>query len=526
MVVPDTRQLLSNDRFDKYTPQWERFAIQSISPDGRTVTLASPLSFDHEGARDGDGLLEFLPHVGNLSRNVVIRSENANGVRGHTLFTERADIDIRYVGFAGLGRTTNQQLDSTTFDGAGNVTHVGTNQIGRYPVHFHHLLGPQATPANGYQFTFVGNSVFCPMSNHDFKWGIAVHASHYGLIKDNVLYNWAGAGIVTEDGTESFNVFEHNFITAIRGSTNPRDNDGREAAGFWMAGFNNYVRDNVVANATNSFVQIVSGVGYKYFVQAALGQPVRIPLFAGADVNIEGQYQLQYLQRTPILEFARNEAYGAMASGMTIWHLGSSGYNAEPIPESTVRDFLGWHLWEEAFFGYPIQNVTFDGFVVRGSSRAFHPFDAGGAWTSGDYWAGDVTIRRADIQGMYVGISGSTNTPGQFLIEDSYFRNYLVNIAIPTLATPGSGAFKPPRQTQIINTRFEAWPAHPSSRPLRWATIQVRQIQTWSKGMRCLSTTSMAYQVTISKSTTTNNSLTLSCLNPSQASSPGLLWLA
>jgi hypothetical protein len=33
-----------------------------------------------------------LPHVGNATRNVVIRSENPAGTRGHTLFTHRADV--------------------------------------------------------------------------------------------------------------------------------------------------------------------------------------------------------------------------------------------------------------------------------------------------------------------------------------------------------------------------------------------------------------------------------------------------
>ena len=47
----------------------------------------------------------FLPHVGNLTRNVVIRSENPAGTRGHTLFTHRADVRIHYAQFQDLGRT-------------------------------------------------------------------------------------------------------------------------------------------------------------------------------------------------------------------------------------------------------------------------------------------------------------------------------------------------------------------------------------------------------------------------------------
>src|SRR5262249_17345313 len=153
--------------------------------------------FTHPGARDGDGVLTFLPHVGNRTRNVVLRSANSAGTRGHFFATYRADIDIRYAGFGGLGRTTISSIDSTTFDSNNHVTHIGTNQDDRGPVEFSHLFGPQSTPANGYQYTFVGNAVFCAMMNNPYKWGITINDSHYGLIQDNFLYNWGGAGLVT-----------------------------------------------------------------------------------------------------------------------------------------------------------------------------------------------------------------------------------------------------------------------------------------------------------------------------------------
>ena len=38
---------------------------------------------------------------------------------------------------------------------------------------------PRTTPANGYQFTLVGNAV-----DGSPKWGITVHRSHYGLVQD------------------------------------------------------------------------------------------------------------------------------------------------------------------------------------------------------------------------------------------------------------------------------------------------------------------------------------------------------
>src|SRR5262249_11976838 len=228
LVLPDTHQLqwFEQHLYDyNYLPQWELPALAAISADGRTITLAAPLQFDHLGSRNPDGALEFLPHVGVLSRNVVVKSANPLGTRGHTMFLDRADVDVRYVQFSGLGRTQVGGTDDTTYDEAGNVTHLGSNQSGRYPVQFLHLYGPAATPADGYQYTFVGNAVLCPVTPMAFKWGIDVNDSHYGLIKDNVLYNWAGAGVVTEAGNESYNVFEHNFVVRVLGD-GARDGEG------------------------------------------------------------------------------------------------------------------------------------------------------------------------------------------------------------------------------------------------------------------------------------------------------------
>ena len=46
-----------------------------------------PSQFEHPGTTDenGDGRPDYLPHVANLTRNVVIRSENRTGTRGHVL---------------------------------------------------------------------------------------------------------------------------------------------------------------------------------------------------------------------------------------------------------------------------------------------------------------------------------------------------------------------------------------------------------------------------------------------------------
>src|SRR5262249_26122617 len=222
--------------------------------DGRTITLSQALQYDHLGARDGNGVLTFTPDVGDLTRNVVVRSQNAHGTRGYVFFTGRANVDIRYVQFSGLGRTTSAVLDDTTYDSNGNVTHVGTNQQDRYAVNFNHLYGPGSTPADGYQYTFLANSVFCPITPMMFRWGISLNDSHYGLIQDNVLFNWCGGGIVAPLGNESYNLISDNFIVKITGAGGDPGGDPRqrgypdvafEGTGIWMGGPNNYVVGNV-----------------------------------------------------------------------------------------------------------------------------------------------------------------------------------------------------------------------------------------------------------------------------------------
>src|SRR5262249_37756861 len=90
IVLPDTRQLRSNERGANYEPQDEEIPISRIS--GNQVELSKPLQYAHKGARDATGKLEFLPHAGNVTRNIVIRSENPEGTRGHMIFVSHANV--------------------------------------------------------------------------------------------------------------------------------------------------------------------------------------------------------------------------------------------------------------------------------------------------------------------------------------------------------------------------------------------------------------------------------------------------
>jgi len=63
-------------------PNYEFYCEKCKKEVGLTLTMSSGLQYDHLGARDLNGVLDFLPHVGNLTRNVIVRS--AIGVDPHS----------------------------------------------------------------------------------------------------------------------------------------------------------------------------------------------------------------------------------------------------------------------------------------------------------------------------------------------------------------------------------------------------------------------------------------------------------
>lgn len=429
IVIPDTRQLRGGERGSSYRPQAEDVEIASIS--GSRLTLAAPLRFNHTGGRAAAGTLKFLPHVGNISRNIIVRSENPNGTRGHTIFISHADVDLRYVEFKDLGRTKWGTLNNTEFSSDQQPLKIGTNQIGRYAVHFHHNFGPKTTPANGYQFTLIGNSV-----NGAAKWGMTIHRSHYGLIQDNVVYKTQGAGIVTEDGSESFNVFDHNFSVLCAGGQSPLDGGygghvadvGGEGAAFWFRGPNNYIRNNIAANGQKTGFALSA---------ASLGT-VRVPAFKGADTSKAAESVQFDTTNAAVLEFANNEAYGAMQTALAwIWN-------------GTISTFTAWHPSQHGFSGIPLEKLVVDKLTVLGDASILaYPGEKPVGMLIANYMSRSVAVSNAYIEGMRVGISSpffykQTAEPGRgggsLVIEHSEFRNHIGVSVATSYSTEGGGA--------------------------------------------------------------------------------------
>ena len=166
--------------------------FSAVSADGKTVTLDRPLAYQH-----GDiyGYAEAVP-VGNLSRNVVIESENVEDVsrRGHVMFMHTQDVVLDSVLFRELGRTNVEgTLTSPRVKDGKLAAGTDANTIGRYAVHFHIRWG-----ATYKQQPFIVRN--CAVVGSP-KLGVVNHGG-YGLVDDNVSYRVRGSHFFTENGSE------------------------------------------------------------------------------------------------------------------------------------------------------------------------------------------------------------------------------------------------------------------------------------------------------------------------------------
>jgi hypothetical protein len=462
LFLADTRQLFQGvNTGTNYVPQWEQPLIQSISSDGLTVTLSAALQYDHLGARDANGVLDYLPQVADMTRNVSIHSQNASGTRGYALFTYRADVNINYTGFGGMGRTTKDAIDDTTFDSSGQVTHVGTNQENRNPITFFDLIGPTSPQANGYQYTFVGNTISCPLNPMPFIWGINVQDSYYGLIQNNDLYNWAGAGVAV-NGSSSYNRIDGNFVANVTGS-GARLQTGLRGDGYWFANPNNHVTYNI---ATDINAGGWDSYSYGFNVEAAVGdmQPTGtayVPWSQGAD-PWAGQAVAVNMNAIPLLDFTGNEVYGATSRGFATWWLGTQ-FETPMGSAGTLRNSVVWNQSNAGYFTYETNNLVIDGFVVRGDASQLRWPDLGTVGLAfGDYMTRNAVVMNLDIQDEAIGISvpvnvgrGGAGDVVNFTIANAYLRN-IQNIRVPLLFSSNGGWGLSSRTVLIENVQFAA----------------------------------------------------------------------
>lgn len=463
LVLPDTRQVAATDQkaFDGDTlpPNWETVVVDRVV--GKQVFLRDAIKFDHLGARNTSGQIEAYPDVALLTRNVIVRSENPQGTRGHVFFVARASVDVEYARFLDLGRTDAMRpLDNTTFDANGNVTHYGTNQVGRYALHVHHVMGPENATNTGYQFQFVGNTI-----ENARKWAMAVHDSSFGLIADNVVYGAQGAGFVTEEGTEIGNLFRHNIAIRIQGThqdgkDGTAENDyGRGGSGFWFRRGGNLVVGNVAADATYAGFVID---GYSNY------DPLTLPAYRGADKTAPGGSYVAAL--SPATTWGSNTAYGLMPQGLWLSYI--SGSNALPNqPAATFTNMRIWNVHNAGVMAYHTANVRFNNLLIIIDVAAQNTNTAI-VWGLNlrAYENYNFIMENSRIEGARVGIgapTGDASQPGApvpTIIRNSTLRNYINIMVTPAQdSRPGNGNWLDVRNVKFsLITTIPTGPTPPS----------------------------------------------------------------
>jgi hypothetical protein len=226
ILTATTRQIKLQKTFRpsvRDNTQTEERAVRAI--DGARLTLDRPLAFDHLGAGDYRG------EVANLSRNVVVESADAAGVRGHTMYHKHSAGSISYAEFRHLGKE---------------------GVLGRYALHFH-LCGDTLRGSS-----VIGASVWDSKN----RW-LTIHGTDYLVVRDCVGYKSVGHGFFLEDGTEVYNVLDRNLaVQALIAKPLPKQVvpfDKNDGSGFWWANCHNSFTLNVACDCDE----------YGYFFQVA-----------------------------------------------------------------------------------------------------------------------------------------------------------------------------------------------------------------------------------------------------------------
>ncbi len=464
LLVADTRYLNQTIRQPSYTFHGETPTISGVSADSKTFALSAPLAYDHpsdniDSANKG--------HVGNLTRNVVFRSVDSASttVRGHVAFLHGSVVMVCHSRFQNLGRTFwASAADEPIFPST-----PATNKRGRYPCHTHHLMGMGSdTPL----FTIQSNVVideYVPSNTVAGlkQWGINIHFSHYGLIEDNVVFNMGGAGITTEDGNETRNVFDHNWVCLSNG-TGDKSSIGQAGDGFWFRGSNNYVTNNVASSM--GYGNVGSSFGYNYQLSENNNPPTLRPV-PTAPGQPEDQWTPVDLNTQGVLQFEDNTTYST-PYGHAVWFLGMpyvySGGPADSYsfgaPESVFLRCKIWGVYQKGVYPYPCQHVTYRNFQVHGDNN-WAPFDGVEGLGAGDYSMANFQIYDSDFRGINNGWSPSTASWGEQILGNCTFQCASLSIYMDMpWSVSGGGVFSQlysdsvPLVINVDNCKFLAVP--------------------------------------------------------------------
>ncbi len=439
LLVADTRYLNQTIRQPSYAFHGETPTISGVSADSKTFALSAPLAYDHPP----DGIDSTNKgHVGNLTRNVVFRSVDSASttVRGHVAFLHGSVVMVCHSRFQNLGRTTwTVPTDEPILPSTPAV-----NKKGRHPCHTHHLMGMGSdTPLFTIQSNVVVDEYMPSNTVAGLKqWGINIHYTHYGLIQDNVVFNMGGAGISTEDGNETKNRFNHNWVCLSNG-TGDKASIGQAGDGFWFRGSNNYVTNNVASSMGYGNVGSSFGLNFQLAENTSPFTTRNVPTAPGQP---EDQWTPVVLNLQGVLQFEDNTAYST-PYGMATWFVGmpyaygggTAADNTFTAPTSTFLRCKMWSVYQEGMYPYPCQNFTLDGCQVH-ADNDWAPFDNVAGVNAGDYTLANFRMLNCSLRGLGNAWAPSTASWGTQVIGNCTFQCAVFGVGVDMPWSVSGGA--------------------------------------------------------------------------------------
>ena len=411
LLLPETAQTAIRSNRTGEINESEEVTIAAI--DGNTIEFETAVRFDHLGISDNPFEVERYAHIGNLTRNVVLQSENGEGVRGHVFLTATAVVDVDNTSFIELGRTQAEFISNdTVVDESGEVLRIGENQSGPYAFHANHLSTP---------LELSGSVV-----EDGWRWGITVNNTDNSLIENNIVYEAAGAGIVTVAGTETGNVFTGNLVIKVEGGHQVGDSRGG------AQGINDPLTGRFVEIATDGsafWFRATAGTVENNFVYDATGYGYN---FNGYYTSVGNDPSLDVQQ---IESFRNNEVASSFGGLWLTWSQGQANIQ-ENYQRQTFEDLLIWHVQTgvEAYHDgrFTLSDITIIGDAAVSAANQGSAFNSlarssiGIDLSNPSYENFDVVLDGIRVSGQNIGYAQSRNAgENGTVLRDAVFSNYV-----------------------------------------------------------------------------------------------------
>lgn len=335
--------------------------------DGTKLTLNEPLVNDHSG----EGI--YRGEVANLSRNVVVESADPSGVRGHTMYHKGSAGSISYAEFRHLGKK---------------------DTLGRYSLHFH-LCGTSMRGSS-----VVGASIW---DSHN-RW-LTIHGTNYLIVRDCIGFRSIGHGYFLEDGTEVYNVLDHNLaIEAVKGKSLPKQVlpfDGNEGAGFWWA------------NSLNTFTRNVAAAcdAYGFRFEATNSSALKLDLPV---MQPDGTRKVTDIRTLPFVRFEDNEIHSSR--GLYGINLGEGVNHVGP---DSRHPFIvrNTNIWDVHYgFRPQVPSLLVENMTIRSHYGVYHPnFD--------NHLYRNLTIRQTNTEPFNRGHDDDSTQWGTLAVDGLTFDN-------------------------------------------------------------------------------------------------------